>query len=152
MLNRFEQFSSVIFGIHRYIQKLERDEMIKFGYKGAYAQYLMILSEHPKGLIASRICEICDKDKAAVSRIIAEMQEKNLVVRECAENRVYRGVVRLTEHGQEVAYHVCQKAKDAVAAIGRESMNDEERVVFYAILDRIHAQLHTFTKDGIPKQ
>ena len=152
MLNRFEQFSSVIFGIHRYIQKLEREEMVKFGYKGAYAQYLVVLSEHPEGLIASRICEICDKDKAAVSRIIAEMQEKDLVVREQDDTRVYRSVIRLTDHGMEVAHHVCQKAMDAVVAIGKKSMSDEERVMFYAVLERIHAQLQSFTKDGIPKQ
>ena len=66
MLNRFEQFSSVMFGIWRDVQKIERDEMIKYGYKGAYAQYLVTLSQHPDGLIVSRLSEICDKDKAAV--------------------------------------------------------------------------------------
>ena len=30
MLDRFEQFSSVVSGINRYIQKLERDEMEKY--------------------------------------------------------------------------------------------------------------------------
>lgn len=152
MLTRFEKFSSVIFAIHRYIQKIERDEMEKFGYKGSYAQYLVVLSEHPEGLIATRICEICDKDKAAVSRIITEMQEKGLIERECRGQHVYRGLVRLTEHGKEIATHVCQIARDAVAAIGKESMNDDERVIFYEIIDRIHAQLQTFSKAGIPHQ
>ena len=151
MLNRFEQFSSVIFGIHRYIQKLERDEMIKYGYKGAFAQYLVILSEHPEGLIASRICEICDKDKAAVSRIVSEMQEKGLLVRECNENHVYRGVLKLTEKGHEVAKHVCEKARAAVLAISKEAMNDEERAIFYTIIERISAKLHSFTKEGSPQ-
>ena len=151
MLNRFEQFSSVIFGIHRYIQKLERDEMIKYGYKGAFAQYLVILSEHPEGLIASRICEICDKDKAAVSRIVAEMQEKGLVVRECTENHIYRGIIKLTDKGSKVAKEVCEKARAAVLAIGKDAMNDEERRVFYTIIERISTTLHSFTKDGIPQ-
>lgn len=125
--------------------------MIKYGYKGAFAQYLVILSEHPEGLIASRICEICDKDKAAVSRIISEMQEKGLVIRECADNHVYRGVLKLTEKGKTIAAQVCEKARAAVAAIGREAMSDEERKIFYTIIDRIAAQLHNFAKDGIPQ-
>lgn len=46
MINRFEQFSQVISGIHRYIQKLQRNEMVKRGYKGAFAQYLEIGRAH----------------------------------------------------------------------------------------------------------
>ena len=33
MINRFEQFASSIACIYRYIQKLERDEMAKYGYE-----------------------------------------------------------------------------------------------------------------------
>ena len=38
MLTRFEQFTSSIAGIYKHIQKIERDEMIKYGLKGSYAQ------------------------------------------------------------------------------------------------------------------
>ena len=40
MIDRFEQFVSYISAIHRDVQKIERDEMVKYGLKGAYAQYL----------------------------------------------------------------------------------------------------------------
>ena len=79
MISRFEQFSYVISGIHRQIQKIERAEMIKRGYKGAFAQYLATLHRYEEGLTATELCEICDKDKAAVSRILAEMEEKGLL-------------------------------------------------------------------------
>ena len=79
MTDRFEQFSFIISGIYRKLQKIKRDEMIKRGYKGAFAQYLATLSRYEEGLTSTELCEICDKDKAAVSRIIAEMEEKGIV-------------------------------------------------------------------------
>ena len=70
MLQRFEAFTAAISGIYRDIQKIERDEMEKYGLKGAYAQYLLALSHCPEGLSAAELCEVCDKDKAAVSRVL----------------------------------------------------------------------------------
>ena len=148
MLNRFEQFSSIMFGIWRDIQRLERDEMIKYGYKGAYAQYLVALSQHPDGLIVSRISEICDKDKAAVSRIMAEMLENGLVCRADGAVNGYRGKLKLTETGREIAERVCENARIAVAAVGQE-MTEEEREIFYQTLERISSRLDELAKNGI---
>ena len=41
MLGRYQQFSYIVSVINRQIQKIERDEMEKYGYKGSFAQYLM---------------------------------------------------------------------------------------------------------------
>ena len=48
MKTRFEQFSFMISGIYREIQKIERDEMIKHGYRGAFAVYLATLGRYLK--------------------------------------------------------------------------------------------------------
>ena len=126
MLNRFEQFSFVISGINRYIQKLERDEMVKYGYKGAFAQYLVVLTRYPDGLTAAQLCEVCDRDKAAVSRITAEMEEKGLILREKDNDNRYRARLKLTPEGHKAADHVCRKARVAVAAVG-DQLTEEER-------------------------
>lgn len=149
MLSRFEQFSFVISGINRYIQKLERDEMVKYGYKGAFAQYLAVLNRHPDGLTAAQLCDICDKDKAAVSRIAAEMEAKGLILRECDNDSGYRARLKLTKEGRQAAGYVCRKAQAAVAAVGSQ-LTDEERKTFYATLDLIASKLQTLTKEGIP--
>ena len=73
MVDRFEQFAGYISGIFRQIQKIERDELEKQGLKGAFAQYLVVMSHYPEGITATQLCEVCDKDKAAVSRVIAEL-------------------------------------------------------------------------------
>ena len=104
MLSRFEIFSGTISAAYRYVQKLERDEMEKYGLKGAFAQYLLAIHRRVNGVTAAELCEICDKDKAAVSRIVAEMLEKGLIVKE-GEN-AYRAVITLTEEGKKAAEFV----------------------------------------------
>ena len=148
-MNRFEQFSSMISGINRYIQKIERDEMIKYGYKGAFAQYLVAIRRHPEGITSAKLCEICDKDKAAVSRVIAEMQEKGLITRESRSDRRYNAPIKLTEEGLQAAAYVDERAKAAIDAVGSD-MTDADRAALYATLNFIAAKLQTISKAGIP--
>ena len=150
MLSRFQQFSYVISEINRQIQKIERDEMIKYGCKGAFAQYLVALLNHPEGLTAARLCQICDKDKAAVSRMVSEMQEKGMVTRSNESTRSYNAPILLTEDGRKAAEHVCMKARAAVKAVGGE-MSEEERRVLYSLLDSIAGKLQRLSEEGIPE-
>lgn len=151
MLDRFEQFSGYISAIHRSIQKLQREEMVKYGCKGAYAQYLMIMHRHADGVTASELCEICDRDKAAVSRIIAEMEKKGLVERKAHNNNLYRAALTLTEGGKRAAEFVSERAKIAVEQAGR-GMNETQRAAFYTALHLISSNLQTICKHGIPEQ
>ena len=149
MLQRFEQFSNAVSTIYRCVQKLEREEMVKYGYKGAFAQYLVALNRHPEGLTSAQLCELCDKDKAAVSRMVSKMEEKGLVVREYNNDRVYKAPLKLTEEGRRAAEYVATRACAAVAAVGKE-LSDSDRAVFYAALTAISANLQALTKEGIP--
>ncbi len=148
MLDRFEQFTASISAINRCVQKLERDEMEKYGYKGAFAQYLMVLSSHPEGLTAAQLCEHSDRDKAAVSRIVSEMIDKGLVFRK-GEEKNYRAKLLLTEEGFCAADFVKSRAKAAVEAVGKE-LSDSERAVFYIALNSISKNLEELCRNGIP--
>lgn len=149
MLSRFEQFTSAISAIHRDIQKIERDEMEKFGLKGAFAQYLLAMNRYPDGITASALCEICDKDKAAVSRILPEMERKDLVVRESTGTNQYRALLKLTGKGKQAAQFIRERATLAVELAGT-GLSDRDRIVFYASLGRIASNLQTICKNGIP--
>lgn len=152
MTDRFEQFSFIISGIYRKLQKIKRDEMVKRGYKGAFAQYLATLSRYEEGLTSTELCEICDKDKAAVSRIIAKMEEKELIQREKKAVRSYRSKITLTEKGKEVADFVAKRAHAAISAVSKEIMTDEERVAFYSILDNVYKNITKIDTEGIPSE
>lgn len=149
MLSRFEQFTSSISAISRYIQKLMRDEMEKHGLRGAFAQYLLAMSRHPEGITATALGEVCDKDKAAVSRILAEMEAKELITRE-SDGSPYRAKLRLTPAGQEAAEFVSRKAYVAVELAGN-GLSDPDRKTLYAALELIASNLQTICQEGIPE-
>ncbi len=146
MLQRFEEFSTAIFKIQRSIQKIEADEMEKFHLKGSFAQYLLAMARHPEGIPAAELCRICDKDKAAVSRALAEMEEKGLINRPIQTG--YRVPFTLTEQGQKVAQFVATRAISAVEVAGR-GLGEEERGICYRSLGLIAENLNHICKDGL---
>lgn len=148
MITRFEQFVSAITGIHRCIQKIERDEMEKYGLKGYHAQYLLVLARYREGITSAQISEICDINKAAVSRAIAELEAEKLVVRSSGNNNGYRARLELTPKGYQAAEWVSIRAQSAVdqAGIG---MSESQRQAMYAALGTIASNLRKICKEGI---
>lgn len=150
MIERFEQFVSYISAIHRDIQKIERDQMVNYGLKGAYAQYLVAMHRYPEGITAAELCEVCGKDKAAVSRALSEMENKGLIVKQCNHENQYRARLFLTAAGMDAADYVCRKAVAAVQIAGQE-LDDETRTILYRSLRGIAAQIQKISEDGIPE-
>ncbi|MBQ9099409.1 MAG: MarR family transcriptional regulator [Clostridia bacterium] len=148
MVERFEQFATLISGIFRQIQKLEREEMEKHGLKGAFAQYLMIMSHYPEGITATQLCTASDRDKAAISRVVNEMESKGLVRREGEKD--YRAVITLTDEGRKAVNYVGQRATVAVQKAS-EGLSDSHRKIFYAALSLIYSNLDKVCDEGIPE-
>lgn len=147
MRSRYEQFSYAISSIQRHIQKIERDEMITLGYKGAFAQYLAVMTHYPDGLTAAQLCDICDKDKAAVSRTVAEMEEKGLIRRGDGQDTSYRARLTLTDEGRRAADFVLRRAEAAVDACG---LTADNRDAFYTALHTIARSLEAVCLTGLP--
>lgn len=148
MLSRYELFSSAVSCMYHDIQKIERMEMAKFGLKGPHAQCLLAMSRHPEGITAARLCETCEKDKAAISRTVAELEQAGLVLRTQRNGVRYRSTLTLTEKGRQAAESVNKKAQQAVEMAG-EGLDDAQREVFYRVLALIAGNLHTICKDGL---
>ena len=148
MLNRFARFSLAIAEIHRCWHKLAAEEMAKYDLNSAHAFYLTTLIQYPEGITAARLCEICEKDKAAISRIVAELEEAGLVQRLERNGTRYRATLVLTPSGREAAEVVSRTAKWAVERAG-EGLTDADREVFYRVLALIAENLHAICKDGL---
>lgn len=150
MLDRFVQFTAAISSIYRFIQKIERDEMEKYGLKGAHAQYLLAMERHPEGITAATLCEVCDKDKAAVSRILSEMESKGLVARADSGDSTYRARMVLTQEGLAAAEFVRRKAALAAEIAGKD-LSDQERKAFYLTLEHIAGNIRAISRQGLPE-
>lgn len=150
MESRYERISTFISCMYHDIQKLERMEMEKYGLKGPHAQCLLAMKKHPEGITAAGLCETCEKDKAAVSRILAELEEAGMVLRENRSGSRYRAMVTLTEQGKAAAAAVVEKARLAVELAGK-GFGEEERQVFYRVLAIIAENLHGLCQKGLPQ-
>ena len=79
MVTRFEQFTASVASIYRSVQKIERVEMAKYGLKGPHAQVLLAMSRFPEGVTSGELVKLCDKDKAAISRTVAELEREGII-------------------------------------------------------------------------
>lgn len=150
MLDRYEQLSLAISSMYHDIHKIERVEMAGFGLKGPHAQCILTLNRHPGGLTVGQLCELCDKDKAAISRTVSELEAAGMVLRGQRNGVRYRAPLTLTERGAAAARQVSQRARMAVEQAGT-GLRDDQRQVFYQVLSLISGNLHTICKDGISK-
>ena len=74
MLDRFSRFSLAIAEIDRCWHKLAADEMAKYELNSPHAVYLNTLYEYDDGITAAKLGELCGKNKADVSRMLASRQ------------------------------------------------------------------------------
>lgn len=148
MITRFEQFTASVACISRSIQKIERVEMAKYGLKGPHAQVLLAMSRYPEGVTSGELVKLCDKDKAAISRTVAELEREAMVLRVGKNGNLYRAALHLTERGKEAASHVAERAKFAVEAAS-QGMTDEHRRIMYAALELIANHLQTISEEGL---
>ena len=148
MIQRFERFSYGIFEINRCWHKLAAEEMEKYGLKGPYAVYLIALARSGEGITAAQLCELCGRDKADVSRAVRLMEEKGRVRREGTN---YRALLQLTHEGLQAAGHVKKRASLAVEHAGK-GLSQQERAIFYQVLDTITLNLQALSREGIPTE
>ncbi len=148
MVDRFERFVSVISGISRNLHKIMSEEMEKYGLKGPYAVYLVAMQRHPQGITAARLSEICEKNKAAVSRAVADLETMNLIRKEGGN---YRSRLLLTEEGKKAATYVCERASLAVDMAGK-GLTNEQRKVFYESMGIIAKNLQILGAQGLTSQ
>ena len=150
MENRYELLSGAISCMYHDIRKIERVEMARYGLKGPHVQCLLAIKKHPEGITAARLCEICEKDKAAVSRTLAELEEVGMIYRENRNGSRYRSALMLTEQGEIAAEAVVEKVRMAVERAGI-GFGEAEREVFYRVLALIAGNLHKLCKEGLTR-
>ena len=151
MISRFEQFSTAIASIHRNIQKIERAEMAKFGLKGPHCQCLLAMSRYPEGITAARLCEICDKDKAAISRTVAELETAGMLLRPQNQEKRYRTILKLTDAGMDAAKDITERAKIAVITATGDYAR-EQQIQFTQTLAMLANNLDTICREGLKEE
>jgi len=139
MILRFQSFVGGISSCYKYIQHIKSIEMAEFGLKGAHVMCLFFWSQHPQGLTAAALSQLCAEDKAAISRTIASLQKDGLIA---ACDKKYRAILQLTQEGRQVAHQVNHLIEQWVD-FGGSGISEDDRAVFYRVLDTIGTNLKT---------
>ncbi|MCI7640149.1 MAG: MarR family transcriptional regulator [Clostridiales bacterium] len=148
MLDRFEKFSLAIAEINRCWHKIAAGELSKYDLKASHVTYLLTLARYPEGLTAPKLAELCDRDKADVSRMLSILEARGLVTKDGIGGNRYRGCLRLTPEGQTVAEALSRRAELAVEQAG-EGLTERERIIFYTALDTITKNLRRICQEGL---
>ena len=149
MKNRFEHFSLNIFNISRYWNRIATEEMKKYGLRGTHALYLMLLDGYEGEITAARLAGLCQRDKADVSRAIADFQKKEIL--EPYDGPRYRVTLRLTPRGRALAAQIRGRAALALDLAG-QGITEEMRENMYHCLDLIAANMRGICEDGLMDQ
>lgn len=146
MIERFELFLNNIAIIERYWHKIAADEMTKYGMKGPYALYFTTLRQYPEGITSAKLAELCNRNKADVSRAVSMMEQEGLIIRNSTSGNSYRALIQLTPKGQEITKEIYQKVLKAVSITG-DGLSKEERIALYRSLNTIANNLQSIDEE-----
>lgn len=148
MIGRFEIFTFGLSDLTSSWNKIAAEELKPFGLRGTYVIYLIALYKHTEGLTSANLCEMCNRDKAEVSRAMKVLEAKGFVVREHNLANGYRAKITLTAQGREYTSAIRDRIKLAVEK-GGEGLSEEQRENFYAALETICVNLKKISKNGL---
>jgi DNA-binding MarR family transcriptional regulator len=137
MGERFQLFTVLISTLNRSIRRIKTEEMADFGLKSGHVSCLYYLHREGK-LTAKELCDICEEDKANISRAIKDMEGKGLITCTTGRSKRYQSPLELTTKGKEMALELDQKI-EKVLQVSSEGMTKEERDSMYrclAIIDK----------------
>ena len=144
MLQRFEKFTQYISKAYKYVGRIKSCYMSKFELKGSHVMCLFFLGRNPEGLKASELCDLCQEDKAAVSKTLGSLKKRGLVESTAGRLKKYRAVYKITESGGKIYCQIIEAIEKAVEKCS-EDLAPEEREVFYKAFDKIIANLKTIS-------
>ena len=139
MDRRFETFTLLITGVNRCIRKIKAEEMAEFDLKTSHVSCLYYLYKTPS-LTARELCDVCEEDKANISRAIKFLETNDYLVPRDRSHRQYQHPLVLTEKGRRVGEYICRRV-DSVLDEASRGLSDEHREIFYHSLALIHDNL-----------
>lgn len=139
MEERFEHFTLLITQIGRYIRRIKSEAMAEFDLKSTHLSCIYYL--YKKGsLTATELCEMCDEDKASISRSMVYLEKNGYIVCDTKAKKRYKSQVELTDKGKKVGSMIAVKVEEMLNAAS-QGMSDDERTVMYRTLTIISNNL-----------
>lgn len=144
MEERYETFTVLIAKLSRSIRKIKASGMAEFDLKSPHVSVLYYL--YITGpLSAGQLCEICDEDKAGVSRSIEYLEKAGYIACDTNAPKRYRSAFSLTELGEKTGKRIAEKV-NAVLLAAENKVSESDREIMYRALKQIDNNLTEFCK------
>ena len=141
-MERFRTFTVLIAKINRSIRRIKSDVMQEYDLKSPHVSCLYYLYKEDS-LTAKELSDICDEDKAALSRSIDQLEKRGLIVCDSDTKKRYKAPLALTEEGKGLAAIIAGKVDEVLDFVG-ECLSEDDRIRFYDSLETVSKRLDDF--------
>lgn len=139
MEERFKTFTVLVAGVSRSIRRIKTVEMAEYNLKSPHVSCLYYLYK-ADSLTAKELCDICEEDKANISRSIKYLEENGYITCSSRTHKRYLTPFCLTDKGREIGCRIAEKI-DRILDTASEGLSEEDREIFYRSLILIHSNL-----------
>lgn len=139
MEERFEMFTLLLTSISRSIHKIKTEEMAEFNLKSSHLSCIYYLYKN-KSLTAKELCDICEEDKANISRSIKHLEENGYLSCYSKTQKRYQCPLRLTERGIQVGKKISERLEQIMESASMH-LREEDREAMYRSLMLISENL-----------
>ena len=143
-MNRYQNFTILINKISREIRRIKNLEMKEYGLKSPHVSCLYSFYKEKK-LTSKQLADICEEDKAAISRTIDYLEKNGYIVCESDAKKRYRDYFKLTEKGLLIGEILSNKI-DMIVDEASKELSDEHKKLLYESLEVISTNLENHQK------
>ncbi len=137
--DRLDKFMTLVVGASRSVTKLKSKYMTEYGLGSTHTMCIRKLYSSPEGLTRTALSELCELDKAQVSRIVSELAEKGCITERGGPSN-YKRRVRLTDEGRRIAEDINGKVLRINEYVSG-TLTNEEIDTFYNVFSLICTKL-----------
>jgi len=145
---RYNEFTLLIEGTHKLIQKIKLDHSKEFGIKGVHVFWLCRLLAQPEGMTSAELAAQRMIDRSLVSREIDELLDKGYIQvdkKSVGKRRSYNSIITLTPEGIKVAKKISGMAM-GIQNEANKGIRESELISFYRTLNTIYNNLYDYSE------
>ncbi len=149
---RFVPFILYTERIAKNIKRLADKNMEPYGLRSAHIMCILQLAKSEIGLSSAELATVCGVDKAFISRITAELSEKDYINRATGPKQgKYKTKFVLTEKGTEIFKILQTLLCEFIGEISKDTPI-RKLEIFYEVLNSIDDKLESITNEEISKK
>ncbi len=142
--DHLQPFYVTLADILKSVKKIKSQYMRRYDLRSSHVMVLYLLGRHPEGLTPTEIAEANAVDKALISRVTAELEERGLLSASVVPGGRYRTRIYPTPQGLEIANAIASAATDIQRQVSTD-IPPEDLEVFYRTLFTLQENFHRIT-------